>query len=209
MNRNLTGLRVLVQKGGGLVYGVARVRYNEGHVHAETYEIETADGTSFLARWDDCVPAANWDVTPEEGRFTGAQFFRPNFLDGATTQDSHLFRRDHGVVLPGDLAMLRKLAATVEPGWSVGWYSHGCNEFRGDLVVGSVDGERVYLRGTGKGYHPSIFTWPTTEEAEIGPQFGSEFIVEPGKLRIVRVYPARSGKGPADSLTLTFRKGRA
>ena len=33
-NDELTGLRVLVGKGGGLVYGVAWVRYNEGHEHA-------------------------------------------------------------------------------------------------------------------------------------------------------------------------------
>ncbi len=110
--------------------------------------------------------------------------------------------------MPSNLDLVQELAASVEPGWAVGWYSHGCNEFRGDLVVESVHDGGIKFAG-GKGYNPGGFSWPITGEAEIGPQFGSEFIVEPGKLRIVRVYPARSGKGPADSLTLTFRKERA
>lgn len=208
MRDALLGLRVLVGKGGGLVYGVARVRYNEGHVHAGNYEIETADGTSFLAPVGDCLPGKNWDVTPEEGRFTGAEFFRPNFLDGATGQDRGLFTRDHGVIVPSDMDRLRSLIATVEAGQKVGFYGHGCNEFRGQLVIDSIDDQGIRMKG-GKGPHPVYSAWPTSGQAEISAQYAYEFLVEGGMLHTVCVPPARYGSHARKAVTLTFEgKGR-
>lgn len=203
MSRDLLGLRVLVRKDGGLVYGVARVRYNEGHTYAGNYEIETADGTSFLAPLDTCTVGANWDVTPEEGRFTGAQFFRPQFLAGVTTQDGHLFSRSHGVVVPSDLPRLRKLAAIIEKGQTINWYSHGSNEFRGDLKVTSVNSGGITLKS---GKTTRVCTWPTTGEAKIGPQYATEFLVENNRIRFLLVSPKRYGTGVTDSVTLTIKE---
>jgi hypothetical protein len=207
VNLNLTGLRIVVDTDAETVYGVARVRYLDGHQWAGTYEIERADGTSFLAPWEDCTPGPNWDVTPEEGRFTGAEFFRPNFLAGCTNRDFRLFGRSHGTVLPSDMATVRELAATVETGQSVNWFGHGANEFRDDLVITRKDDTGISMTDR-KGRVTKRCDWPVTGEPEIGPQYAHEFLVDGNKLRFLRVSPKRYGKGVDDSLTLTFgRKG--
>jgi len=203
----LNGLRIIVKRGPATVYGVARVRYNEGHPNAGQYEIERADGTSFLAPFADCRVALDWNLTPLHGRFTGVEFFQPKFLAGCTVQDGHLFTRSHGVTVPSDLTMLRDLVSGIEPGQSVDWYSHGCNEFRGRLVIDSVTPTGMTMKG-GKGAHPTKCTWPVTGEPDIGPQYAHEFLVEDSRIRFLRVSPKRYGTGVADSVTITFnRKG--
>ena len=192
--RPLTGLRVLVQKGGGLIYGVARVRYSDGHTHAGHYEIETADGASLLAPFDSCTVAANWDITPKEGRFTGSEIFWPAFLDG--TRRAYL-STSPGVVVPGDMDRLRKLIERVKPGDSVNWVSHGCNEFQGAVTVASVDAKGFSLASLPKA--PQSCDWPTEED---------EFEVEGNTLHFVRVPSRRTGKHPSRSLSLTFRRPR-
>lgn len=213
MRDSLLGSRVLVKKGGGLVYGVARVRYNEGHAYGGSYEIETADGNPFLAVAGECTLGANWDVTPEEGRFTGEEFYRPVFLDGATVQDSRLFARSGGVTVPSDPARVRELAARVKPGRTVYWDNTGSNEFRGELVVAGAAGARIGLENPKgkKGGHPTGFTWPVEAGPDIGPQYAHEFLVDTtggpaakDRLTFIRVSPKRYGKGPAASLILTF-----
>mgnify|MGYP001608701485 FL=1 len=198
--------RMIFPTPAGDRFGVSRVWYKEGHPHAGNCEAELIDGTSVLVPIEDVQVAPNWDVTPEEGRFTGSEFFRPKFLAGATTQDRfRLFSHGNGVLIPGDLSLVRELAGTVEPGWTVKWYSHGCNEFRGDLTIVSADDKGVELKGE-KGYYPKRFLWPTTGEPDIGPQIATEFSVGPGKLHFFHVY--RSSGGPSKALTLTFKKGR-
>jgi hypothetical protein len=190
VNRSLTGLRVLVEREGGLVYGVARVRYLHGHRYAETYEIETAEGDSFLAAWNECTPAANWDVTPREGRFTGAQIFTPRFLDGTGRE---FLERGHGVLIPGSMKDLWTLLDPVRKGWTVEWFSHGANEFRGTLTVS--EREESAFRLTGKvAFH---YSWPTV---------GEEFEIQGNALHEVRVPHARLGKGLSRSLSLTFKR---
>lgn len=188
-NDELTGLRVLVGKGGGLVYGVARVRYNEGHEHAGKYEIETAEGDSFLAGFGQCVPGKNWDVTPEEGRFTGAEIFRPKFL-GMTGRE--FITRSPGVIVPGSMAQMWRLFDPVRKGWTVDWYSHGANEFRGTLTVTDRN-ESEFTVESGKTRFR--YTWP---------QVGEEFEVIGNTLHEVRVPPKRTGKHPSRSLSLTI-----
>lgn len=189
-SRRLTGLRVKVHAKGGTRYGVAQVRYGESHRHAGHYEIEVADGAPFLARFEDCEPGANWDDTPEEHRFTGSETYRPAFLDG--TGRAHL-STGTGVIVPGDMDQLRALVGRIEPGYLVQWYSHGCNEFRGDVTVDSVDVAGIRVNGPKDA--PSRATWPTESD---------EFEVDGNTLHFRRVPPARTGKHSERSLSLTF-----
>jgi len=193
--RSLTGLRVKAEADGGLVYGVARVRYNDGHIHAGNYEVERRDGTSFLAPFDACTVGDNWDDTPENGRFVGAEIFRPAFLDSTRRKFLH---SDHGVVVPGSMKQFRELADKVKPGWAVSWYSHGANEFRGDVRVASV--EPWGLRISGPKGAPETCRWPDA---------GDEFDVIGGiRLDYIRVPPRRTGKSPSRSLSLAFHYPR-
>ncbi|MCP9209564.1 hypothetical protein [Streptomyces cucumeris] len=191
--RSLTGLRVMVQREGGLIYGVARVRYNEGHTYAGNYEIETADGASLLAPFGDCMPGKNWDVTPREERFTGAEIFYPCFLDGSGRD---FLARSPGVVVPGDMTQMRKLFDPVRKGWTVGWYSHGANEFRGTLTVVERR-ETAFVVTDGK--NTRTYEWPTARE---------EFEVCGSTLHEVRVPPRRTGKHPSRSLSITVHRPR-
>lgn len=186
-------------------FGVARIWYDLGHAYEGNCEAELIDGTSVLVPIKDVQVAPNWDETPEEGRFTGSEFFRPRFLEGLMSHDRLFFQRSHGVVLPSDLEAVRKLVATVEPGQTVQWYSHGSNEFRGDVTVDSVDDKGMTLKGGSKS-QPTGLMWPTSSEPEIGPQYAEEFIVEGRKLRFFRVSPKRYGQGPSESLTLMFKR---
>jgi hypothetical protein len=190
VSSELTGLRVKVGLANRPVYGVARVRYNEGHTHAGKYEIETADGTSFLAPFDSCRTGDNWDVTPEEGRFTGAEIFRPNFLDGTGKE---FLSRSPGVIVPGSMARMWKLLDPVRKGWTVEWFGRGANEFRGTLTV--AEREEAAFRLAGK--YPFHYVWP---------QVGEEFEVDGNTLHEVRVPPKRTGKHPSRSLSLTFHR---
>ncbi len=188
-NDSLTGLRVKVGLANRPVYGVARVRYNEGHTHAGKYEIETAGSDSFLAPFDACRPGDNWDVTPEEGRFTGAEIFRPKFLDDTGRK---FLSRSPGVIVPGNMAQMWKLFDPVRKGWTVDWYSHGANEFRGTLTV--IDrGESEFTVESGKTRFR--YSWPGV---------GEEFEVDGNTLHEVRVPPKRTGKHPSRSLSLTI-----
>lgn len=196
--------RMIFPTPAGDRFGVSRVWYKEGHPHAGSCEVELIDGTSVLVPIEDVQFAPNWDVTPEEVRFTGVDLFRPKFLAGATTQDRQRLSRSHGVILPGDLSLVRELAEMVEPGWSVDWDSYGCNEFRGHLTIISKDDKKVTFKNE-KGYHPGWFSWPTREEPDVGPQLATEFMVTPGRLHFFHIY--RNSGGPRESLTLTFRKG--
>lgn len=99
----LLGLRVVARTESGEDWGVARVRYSIPHQNCRKYEIERPDGSAFLAEYNDCRPAPNWDDTPEKYQFIGSQFYRPQFLAGATAQDQSLFGRSHGVVIPSSL----------------------------------------------------------------------------------------------------------
>lgn len=188
MSDALTGLRVKVGLKTRPMYGVARVRYNEGHLHAGKYEIETADGASFLAAFDLCTPGDNWDVTPEEGRFTGSEIFRPNFLDGTGKK---FLSRGPGVVVAGSMAELWKLLDPVRKGWTVDWFSHGANEFRGTLLVTEREEAAFRLAGA-RAFH---YTWP---------QVGEEFEIIGNTLHEVQVPPKRTGKSASRSLSLTF-----
>lgn len=201
--RDLTGLRVAVETGDGLAYGVARVRYHDGHTHAGRYEIERADGTSFLAPLDACRPGPDWKDTPESGRFTGAEFFVPAFLDDTRRR---FLSAGSGVAVPGDLGAARELIDRIEPGWEVDWYNHGANEFRGRVTVESVDARRMRVKAP-KGA-PSGCTWPTAG-VEFGPQYAREFEVAGNALHFVSVPARRTGKHPRRSLSLTFHPPRS
>jgi hypothetical protein len=139
--------------------------------------------------------------TPEEHRFAGTEFYRPAFLD--ETRRAYL-TAGCGVIVPGDMDQLRNLIAKVEPGDSVNWYNYGANEFRGDLTVDSKDEREVALSGSANA--PKSYRWPDAEE--FGPQYAHEFEVAGTALHIVRVPPARTGKHPSRSLSLTFRRPR-
>lgn len=205
----LTGLRVLVETDGDPVYGVARVRYNEGHSHAGMYEVERADGTSFLALWGECGPGPSlpsnfkWDAIPEDVRFCGSQFFEPSFLDGTGRR---FLTASPGVVVPGDMEALRALVSRVEPGFEVDWMGHGSNTFRGLVTVSTVDDKGVGVKAPAGA--PTYCTWPAAG-IEMGPQYGNEFWVEGDTLHFVHVPPRRTGKMPSPALSLTFKRPRA
>lgn len=199
-DHGLTGLRVVAATPDGPASGVARVRYDHGHQHAGHYEVERADGTSFLAPVDTCTPGPNWDETPEEGRFTGAEFFLPAFLDGTRRR---FLSAGPGVVVPGDMEQLRELADRIEPGWTVRWVSHNANEFRGTVEIDAVDDKGFSITGPKDG--PRRYDWPKV--VEYGPQFAQEFDAGGDKLVIVRVHRRRTGKAASVSRELTFQPG--
>lgn len=185
----------------GEKFGVSRVWYKAGHTHAGKCEVELIDGTSVLIPVEDVQVAPNWDETPEEGRFMGSEFFRPAFLDG--TRRAYL-STGHGVIVPGDMDRLRTLIEQVQPGDRVKWYSHGSNEFRGDLKVESVNPKGFKVKAPVQNA-PREFDWPTVG-SEITAQYGYEFEVNGNALHIVRVPPARTGKAHSRSLTLAFKR---
>lgn len=199
INYHLTGLRVTVETEGGTVYGVARVRYTDWHTHVGHYEIERADGTSFLAPFAACEAAPNWDLTPAEGQFTGAEIFRPAFLDDTR----HRFLSyGCGVLIPGDMDRLRGLVGSVRPGDAVKWESHGCNEFVGSFAIDTMEPGRVRVRDPKprpgvRAPAPGGFSWPVE---------GDDFDVNGDRLDFVRVPPKRTGKHRGKSLSLTFSR---
>lgn len=221
LNRNLFAFSRIIFDGiYGPEFGVSRVWYLDGHANAGHVEVERKDEPPVLVPVEKIQVAPNWDVTPEEGRFTGAEFYRPQFLAGSTLQDWRLFMRGHGVTVPSDLARLRELTATIEEGDVIDWISHGCNEFRGELIVAGVTETAIGLKSpksgkAGKGVHPTGYRWPTTGEPEIGPQYAYEFMVDTtggampkNRIRFVHVGPKRYGTGPDDSLTLVLKGKR-
>lgn len=191
MNVNLTGLRVIVQTGGETFYGVARVRYMEGHRNAGTYEVERKEQPPVLVPWESCLPGPNWDDTPEEGRFLGSQFYRPQFLDG--TRRAYL-SGSPGVIVPGDMDRLRQWIDVAKPGYRVRWESHGCNEFVGTLAIEATDDRG--LRLTGPPDAPKHCTWPAE---------GDEFEVNGNALHFWRTPPKRTGKHPGRIRSLTIQ----
>ena len=195
LNPRLFGFGRLVFDGiHGPEFGVGRVWYQEGHRQAGHVEVERKDGPPVLVPVENCQVGAHWDDTPEEGRFTGAgDFYRPAFLDGT---GKRFLRRDYSVIIPGDMGQACALLERVRPGWTVDWFSHGCNEFRGVLTVAEVHDGHFVLTG-GKNA-PTRYTWP--EE-------GEEFDIEGDQLTKIQVHEARTGKPPSRSLTLKFREG--
>lgn len=190
INYHVTGLRVTVDADGGTVYGVARVKYNAGHTNAGHYEVERADGPPLLVPAAECRTAPDWDETPEEGRFTGVELYRPHFLDDTGRE---YLSTGSGVIVPGDMKRLRRLTEWVEPDDLVRWVSHGSNEFRGDVEVSSVDAHGFGVRGPANA--PQFCRWPVE---------GDEFEVDGLALHFVRVPPKRTGKSAQRSLSLTF-----
>lgn len=187
----------------GEKFGVSRVWYKDGHTHAGNCEVELIDGTSVLVPVEDVRVAPNWGETPEEGRFTGAEFFEPAFLDG--TRRAYL-STSQGVIVPGDMDRLRLLAEWVQAGDRVKWHSHGSNEFGGDLVVESVNAKGFKVKSAKPmKYIPGGFEWPTAG-SEITVQYGYEFEVNGNALHIVRIPPKRTGKTPGRSLSLSFKR---
>lgn len=194
--------RIVAETDDGPVYGVARLRYDEGHAHAGQYEVERADGTSFLSPGEALRPGPNWDVTPEEGRFVGAEFFRPAFLDETRRR---FLKTGPGVLVPGDMEALRALAERIEPGWQVHWFNSCPNTFRGLVTVGSVTGGSLVLE---KPREPSWgFSWPTSG-IEMGAQYGHEFEVQGNTFLRLDVGPRRYGKAVSIGLSLKFEPPR-
>jgi hypothetical protein len=177
----------------GPEFGVGRVWYQEGHRQAGHVEVERRDGSPALVPVESCQVGANWDDTPKGGRFTGSELYRPAFLDDT---GKRFLRRDHSVIIPGDMKRARALLERVRPGWTVDWFSHGCNEFRGVLTVTEAHDGHFSLTG-GKNA-PTRYTWPEEHE---------EFDIEGDRLTEIRVHEARTGKPPSRSLTLKFQEG--
>lgn len=196
--RKLTGLRVQFPSHGATGYGVARVRYETGHMHAGHYEVQRADGTALLVPWANCEPAPNWDVAPMESQFAGTELYIPQYRD---TTGRQFMSTGSGVLVPGDGARLKTLVGSVREGDTVGWYSHGCNEFRGELTVARVDADGMAVTGHPKA--PVYAAWPDRrEEFEI-----TDGLLRSGgtTLRIYRVPERRTGKHRESALDLTFR----
>lgn len=199
---DMTGLRVKFWHGNGWDFGVARVKYNQGHRNAGRYEVERDGKDPVLVHYQDCETAPNWDDTPPEHRFTGAEFYLPSFIDN--TRRAFL-SASCGVMIPGDMDRMRELADKVRPNWRIQWFGRGANEFRGELIVGAPlsNGNGFRLHG-GKGA-PLSFTWPTGG-ITTGPQYAHEFEVTGTGLHIVRVPPKRTGKSASRSLSMEFSR---
>lgn len=196
--RKLTGLRVQFPAHGATGYGVARVRYETGHKHGGHYEVERPDGTALLVSWADAAPAPDWDASPKESQFGGSELYVPEFRDGPGRA---FMSTGSGVLVPGDLSALNFLTGRIREGDTVNWYSHGCNEFRGDLTVCGINADRLTVTGDRKA--PGGLTWPGRE---------TEFEVTDGllrsggtTLRFYRVPERRTGKHRESALDLTFR----
>lgn len=102
--RNLTGLRVWVFTSCACCptsYGIARVRYGDGHRHAGRYEVEFIDCPPSLVPFDDVFPAPNADKIPLGVGFPETENYEPRFLDG--TRRAFL-STGPGVIVPGDTA---------------------------------------------------------------------------------------------------------
>jgi hypothetical protein len=208
MRDRLLGVRVIAETDDGSVHGVTRVRYDDGHVNSGMYEIEQANGTSFLASGSTLQPGPNlpsnmkWDTLPEDVRFCGAEFFRPAFLDGTGRQ---FLAASPGVLVPSDMEALRVFVSRIEPGFEVSWWGHDCNTFRGVATVESVDDKGVRMRAP-EGC-PPYCAWPTAG-VEVGPQYGYEFQVQGDALHFMHVPPKRYGETPRPALSLTFKRPR-
>lgn len=198
INDNVTGLRVKFWHDNGWGWGVARVRYGQGHTNAGRYEVERNGKDPVLVPWLDCEPAPNWDDTPEEHRFTGSEFYLPTFAD--RTRRAFL-TTDSGVIIPGDMDRLRVLMAKIKPGWRVRWTGQEANTFRGDVTVESVTDSMIHVKG-GRGA-PNACRLPIAGHG-ITAQYGREFDVTDSGLHFVLVPPRRTGKARRRSVSLEF-----
>lgn len=188
-----TGYRVRVATEGGERYGLARVRYANGHQNAGQYEVEFTDGPPLLVPFADVDRGPNADRIPRGVTFPEGELYRPRFLDG--TRRAYL-STGPGVIVPGDMDQLRTMIERVQPGDRVEWRSHGSNEFWGIVTVASVDDKGIRVDGP-KGAPPRC-GWPVE---------GDEFEVNGrNALHFIRVPPARTGKARSRSLSLTFKR---
>ncbi|MFE0472622.1 hypothetical protein ACFW2V_13505 [Streptomyces sp. NPDC058947] len=139
----LTGLRVRVTMKGETVYGLARVRFGEGHRYAGHYEVQRVGAASILAPFESVEPGPNADRIPPGVEFPDRREpYRPAFAEPGVKQ-TRAEISGANVIFPGDYALLRDLINEVKPGWSADWFSHGCNEFRGTRKIVGNDGKRI------------------------------------------------------------------
>jgi hypothetical protein len=139
----LTGLRVEVLMKGVTVYGLARVRFGEGHRYAGHYEVQRVGAAAILAPFGSVEPGPNADRIPPGVEFPDSREpYRPVFAEPGVKQ-TRVKISGANVIFPGDYALLRDLINEVEPGWSADWFSHGCNEFRGTRQITGNDGKRI------------------------------------------------------------------
>jgi hypothetical protein len=203
--RPLTGLRVRVTVKSETVYGLARVRFGEGHRYAGHYEVQRVGAAAILAPFESVEPGPNADQVPPGVEFPDSREpYRPAFAEPGVKQTGAKVSGAN-VVFPGDYALLRDLINKVESGWSADWFSHGCNEFRGvRRVTGNGEGRIEFAPAQHQGWTlPSGYNWPKE---------GDDFTVWKVRGRTeLAEYHADSAYdgGRGRRLTLTFEPPRA
>ncbi|MFF8902520.1 hypothetical protein ACF082_34180 [Streptomyces lydicus] len=181
---------------GETVYGLARVRYSEGHKHAGHYEVERVSAPPVLVPFGDAEPGPNADQIPPGVEFPDRRVvYRPLFAEPGVKETSARVSGAN-VIFPGNMERLWELVALVQSGWTVHWTSHEDNEFRGQLSVAEVSGSEVRMNPT-KGA-PSRYTWPLE---------GDDFTIEGTAITKYKADHAYTG-GRASTLTLRFEAPR-
>lgn len=195
-NRPLTGRRVRVHVKGETVYGLARVRYGDGHKHAGHYEVERVSAPPILVPFGNAEPGPKRDQIPPGVEFPDRRVaYRPLFAEPGIKETS---ARVSGVnvIFPGNMERLRELIALVQSGWIVHWTSHEANEFRGQLTVAEVSESEVRMNPA-KGA-PSRYAWPLE---------GDDFSIEGTAITTYKADHPYTG-GRASTLTLRFEASR-
>lgn len=197
-NRPLTGLRVQRVTKDGTVYGLARVRFGEGHRYAGHYEVQRVGAAAMLVPFGELKPGPNANQIPPGVEFPDLdEAYRPVFAEPGVMQT----RADvtgKNVIFPGDYALLRDLINEVGPGWRLKWTSHETNEYCGDHVVtGTTKGG---VRFSGTKYGPKGYTWPAEgDDFILARQGGGRAVLVNYKAAHEYVYGNR-----ARTLTLSF-----
>lgn len=196
VKRPLTGLRVRVHVKGETVYGLARVRYRDGHEHAGHYEVERVSAPPILVPFGDAEPGPNADQIPPGVEFPDRRVaYRPLFAEPGVKETAARVSGAN-VIFPGNMEKLRELIALVRSGWTVHWTSREANEYRGQLRVAEVSASEVRMNPT-KG-SPSRYTWPLE---------GDDFTIESTAITRYKANHAYTGDR-ASTLTLRFEASR-
>ncbi|MFE7120767.1 hypothetical protein ACFU99_35585 [Streptomyces sp. NPDC057654] len=181
---------------GKTVYGLARVRYGDGHKHAGHYEVERVSAPPILVPFGDAEPGPNADQIPPgvELPNLGAAY-HPLFAEPGV-QEACDGVSGANVIFPGSMRKLRELITLVQSGWAVHWISHEANEFRGQLDVAEVSASGVRMNHAQGA--PSRYAWPLE---------GDDFTIQGTAITEYKADHAYTG-GRASTLTLRFEAPR-